>query len=174
MVAWADVGPAARTLHKQQQQQQQQQQLVVHETFKSSEEQWRAQRKKFFAQDDLDQELRRACREANYMSAQHYLATGASVSAYDEAFERQALHHAALSGDARIAALLLNHGVQVTAGVGRAAGRCLLCGELDQYGYTALHIAAERGHAAFIEILLNKGGASVNPKLPNGAVCPAK
>ena len=34
----------------------------------------------------------------------------------------------------------------------------------------ALHLAAERGHTAFLEVLLKRGGASVNPKTTNGSV----
>lgn len=34
---------------------------------------------------------------------------------------------------------------------------CCLCGPLNMQGYTALHLAADRGNVAAIELLLNHG-----------------
>ena len=123
--------------------------------YSSNEEQWRQARRKYFSKSDANAELRRACREMDLQLLQESLRRGASVHSFDEAFERRALHHAALAGDKRVADQLLTVGAAIEAA--------------DQCQMTALHLAAERGHADFLALLI-KRGASVNPRASNGTV----
>jgi len=99
--------------------------------------------------------LRKCCREGDDSCARaaELLSMGVPPSGFDEAFERTALHWAAWSGAARIAALLLDYKGQVEA--------------TDILGFTPLHLAAERGQVAVITLLLQHG-APTNARTTNG------
>ncbi len=130
----------------------------AYKKIRNRDEQWERVMADVSMQLHVDALLRKACRDGNFARTEECLAAGANAVAYDEAYERNALHHAAVSqtGDVRIAQALLASGAPIE-------GR-------DQFNSTALHLAAERGHLAFVDHLLKQGKASVNPRSSNGSV----
>ena len=90
-----------------------------------------------------ERKLRRACQQGDAEEVRGLLAAGCKPAATDEAFERTALHWAALSGDVEVGDLLFTHPSTTS-----------LVDAQDLSEFTALHIAAERGHTGFIELLL--------------------
>ena len=75
--------------------------------FASREDQWQVVQQEVGARAYSEAELRKACRDGNLRQVNACLDAGVSVHAFDEAYERQALHHAALTGDVRVATFLL-------------------------------------------------------------------
>ena len=90
-----------------------------------------------------ERKLRRACQQGDAEEVRGLLAAGCKPAATDEAFERSALHWAALNGDVEVGDLLFTHPSTTS-----------LVDAQDLSEFTALHIAAERGHTGFIELLL--------------------
>ena len=90
-----------------------------------------------------ERKLRRACQQGNSEEVRGLLAAGCEPAATDEAFERTALHWAALSGDVEVGELLFTHPSTTS-----------LFDAQDLSNFTPLHIAAERGHKGFIELLI--------------------
>jgi hypothetical protein len=90
-----------------------------------------------------ERKLRRACQQGNSEEVRGLLAAGCEPAATDEAFERTALHWAALSGDVEVGELLFTHPSTTS-----------LFDAQDLSNFTPLHIAAERGHTGFIELLI--------------------
>ena len=72
------------------------------------------------------------------------LENGASVNNTDNE-ERNALHRAALQGNAAVVSVLLENGASIEA--------------LDPAGSTALHLAASEGHVDAVSILLQNGAS---------------
>jgi ankyrin repeat protein len=87
--------------------------------------------------------LRHACQHGKLEEARELLACGCQPTSTDEAFERTALHWAALSGDVEVGELLFTHPSTIS-----------LFDAQDLSKFTPLHIAAERGHTGFIELLI--------------------
>lgn len=100
--------------------------------------------------------LRRACMDGDsrgFESASQLLAIGISPTSYDEAFERTSLHWAAWSGAVRIGEKLIAHWqLDHTGGKNMSLLQ-------DLSGFTPLHLAAERGHLGFVQMVLRHGGA---------------
>ena len=89
---------------------------------------------------------------------------------------RTALHLAAFRGCREIVALLLEHdaaarrgerGLQVAPRGPKAREAATFSEERDSLGFTALHLAAKRGHAGIVEDLL-RGGAEANVRNSRG------
>ena len=89
--------------------------------------------------------LRHACQHGNLEKVREMLARGCQPTLTDEAFERTALHWAAWSGDVEVGELLCTHPSTMS-----------VVDAQDQSSLTPLHLAAERGHTGFIELLMQK------------------
>jgi ankyrin repeat protein len=89
--------------------------------------------------------LRHACQHGKLEEARELLACGCQPTSTDEAFERTALHWAAWSGDVEVGELLFTHPSTMS-----------IVDAQDHSNLTALHLAAERGHTNFIELLMRK------------------
>ena len=89
--------------------------------------------------------LRHACQHGKLEEAREMLACGCQPTSTDEAFERTALHWAAWSGDVEVGELLFTHPSTMS-----------IVDVQDHSNLTALHLAAERGHTGFIDLLMRK------------------
>ena len=89
--------------------------------------------------------LRHACQHGKLEEAREMLACGCQPTSTDEAFERTALHWAAWSGDVEVGELLFTHPSTMS-----------IVDAQDHSNLTALHLAAERGHTGFIDLLMRK------------------
>jgi hypothetical protein len=90
-----------------------------------------------------ERKLRRACQKGNSEEVRGLLAAGCEPAATDEAFERTAMHWAAFNGDVEVGKLLFTHPSTIS-----------LFDAQDLSKFTALHIAAERGHTGFTKLLI--------------------
>ncbi|VUC31161.1 unnamed protein product [Clonostachys rosea] len=79
------------------------------------------------------------------------LENGADIDALDEVGGFPAITHAAWMGRDHLVEILLDNGAKVD--------------NTDRNGYTSLHIAAENGYWQLVEMLVTKGGASVDEKV---------
>ena len=67
----------------------------AYKKIRNRDEQWERVMADVSMQLHVDALLRKACRDGNFARTEECLAAGANAVAYDEAYERNALHHAA-------------------------------------------------------------------------------
>lgn len=133
------------------------------------------------------------------LKVRELIAAGASVHSYCEVFERTALHYAAHNGQVRLPSFpshiptpapshACSHpphacslprppGLRVRFASSGQVTCVRMLQELgadveavDRHYETAVHLAAERGHAAVLEALIDEGAASVWRRSANGAL----